>query len=128
MNNFNFRILRLMNFPEPNSFYAENIQKLYSLISVYSIVILSVVFVLALATQLEFQQRDIWPNYTNTTYESENWLLEGLFILFPFVIVILLVYPSFALLYSLNEVREPELIVKVTGHQWFWKYEVTWMK
>ena len=33
----------IFNFPEPNSFYAENAQKLYSLIVSYSIMILGIV-------------------------------------------------------------------------------------
>ena len=56
--------------------------------------------------------------------ETENWILESLFILFPFLIVLLLVYPSFSLLYSINEIHEPEVIVKIIGNQWFWSYEV----
>ena len=32
---------------------------------------------------------------------------------------------SFALLYSLEEFYNPQLTVKVIGHQWYWTYEIT---
>ena len=31
--------------------------------------------------------------------------------------------PSFALLYSIDEVVDPALTVKIVGHQWYWTYE-----
>jgi len=31
--------------------------------------------------------------------------------------------PSFALLYSLDEVIDPAVTLKVVGHQWYWTYE-----
>jgi len=110
----------IFNFPEPNSFYAENAQKLYSLIVSYSIMILFVVITLIVFI--------IWNNYQSyniLTNSKENWILEGLFVAFPFLIILFLVYPSFSLLYSLNEIHEPELIVKIIGHQWYWRYEVS---
>jgi cytochrome c oxidase subunit 2 len=31
--------------------------------------------------------------------------------------------PSFALLYSIDEVIDPAVTIKVVGHQWYWSYE-----
>ena len=31
--------------------------------------------------------------------------------------------PSFALLYSMDEMLEPSITLKVVGHQWYWSYE-----
>ena len=60
----------------------------------------------------------------NRIYKAkDNWLIESLFIAFPFLIVILLIYPSFSLLYCLNEIHEPEATLKIIGHQWYWSYE-----
>lgn len=104
----------IFNFPEPNSFYAENAQKLYSLIVSYSILILCIVLtIIGFIILNNFQSYSL---YTNT---KENWILECLFIGFPFLIVLLLVYPSFSLLYSLNEIHEAEVVVKIIGHQWY---------
>jgi cytochrome c oxidase subunit 2 len=31
--------------------------------------------------------------------------------------------PSFALLYSIDEILDPAVTLKVVGHQWYWSYE-----
>jgi heme/copper-type cytochrome/quinol oxidase subunit 2 len=112
----------LWNFPEANSFYAEGIQKLYSLNIVYCIVILTLVLYLMVFICLYF---NYWsPRYPLYTIK-DNWLIESIFILFPFMIVLLLIYPSFSLLYSLNEIHETEATLKIIGHQWYWSYEYT---
>lgn len=36
--------------------------------------------------------------------------------------------PSFSLLYSIDEISNPEVTVKVIGHQWYWSYELTDME
>jgi cytochrome c oxidase subunit 2 len=36
---------------------------------------------------------------------------------------LLLLFPSFALLYSIDEVIDPTLTIKCIGHQWYWSYE-----
>jgi heme/copper-type cytochrome/quinol oxidase subunit 2 len=35
----------------------------------------------------------------------------------------LIAYPSFRLLYILDEVISPSITIKVVGHQWYWSYE-----
>lgn len=41
----------------------------------------------------------------------------------PSLILILIAVPSFALLYSMEEVVDPALTFKAIGHQWYWSYE-----
>jgi len=41
-----------------------------------------------------------------------------------FINRIKLVFPSFSLLYSLDEISNPELTLKILGHQWYWSYEI----
>jgi cytochrome c oxidase subunit 2 len=49
--------------------------------------------------------------------------LEIVWTLLPALILILIAIPSFSLLYSVDEIIEPLLTVKVIGHQWYWTYE-----
>lgn len=117
----------LWNFPKPNSFYAEGIQKLYSLNIVYCIVILTLVIYLMGYITIKFNYASNKKFYTVT----DNWLIESMFIIFPFIIVLFLIYPSFSLLYCLNEIHEPEATLKIIGHQWYWSYEYSgkiWFK
>jgi cytochrome c oxidase subunit 2 len=41
----------------------------------------------------------------------------------PSLILVFIAIPSFALLYSLDEVVDPALTIKAIGHQWYWSYE-----
>jgi cytochrome c oxidase subunit 2 len=52
-------------------------------------------------------------------------ILEIVWTLLPVIILIWIAIPSFALLYSIDEVIDPSLTVKVIGHQWYWSYEYT---
>ena len=39
------------------------------------------------------------------------------------LVLIAIAFPSFRLLYILDEVISPVITIKVTGHQWYWSYE-----
>ena len=41
----------------------------------------------------------------------------------PAVILLLLATPSFSLLYSMDEISDPTVTLKIIGHQWYWSYE-----
>jgi cytochrome c oxidase subunit 2 len=41
----------------------------------------------------------------------------------PSLVLVLIAIPSFALLYSLDEVVDPAVTLKAIGHQWYWSYE-----
>jgi len=49
--------------------------------------------------------------------------LEIVWTLTPAVLLLLIAGPSFALLYSIDEVVSPNISLKVIGHQWYWSYE-----
>jgi len=50
-------------------------------------------------------------------------VIEVVWTLIPAFILIVIAVPSFALLYSADELIEPALTLKVVGHQWYWSYE-----
>lgn len=49
--------------------------------------------------------------------------LEIIWTVIPAFILILIAIPSFSLLYTMDEVIDPLLTVKIIGHQWYWSYE-----
>jgi cytochrome c oxidase subunit 2 len=49
--------------------------------------------------------------------------LEIIWTISPAIVLVFLAVPSFALLYSLDELIDPDLTLKVVGHQWYWSYE-----
>ncbi|MCC6598709.1 MAG: cytochrome c oxidase subunit II [Alphaproteobacteria bacterium] len=54
---------------------------------------------------------------------SHNVLIEVLWTVLPVVILIVIAIPSFKLLYYTDRTENPEMTLKVTGHQWYWDYE-----
>lgn len=50
--------------------------------------------------------------------------LEIMWVAVPALILICLALPSLRLLYLLDEQRRSGVILKATGHQWYWRYEV----
>jgi cytochrome c oxidase subunit 2 len=50
-------------------------------------------------------------------------VLEIVWTLIPSVILMLIAFPSFVLLYAMDELIDPTITFKVIGHQWYWVYE-----
>jgi cytochrome c oxidase subunit 2 len=40
--------------------------------------------------------------------------------MWSFIILMFIAIPSFALLYSMDEVVDPTITIKAIGHQWYW--------
>lgn len=56
-------------------------------------------------------------------YSNHGTLIELIWTISPAFILIAIAFPSFKLLYMLDEVISPAMTVKVAGHQWYWSYE-----
>jgi cytochrome c oxidase subunit 2 len=54
---------------------------------------------------------------------SHSNMLEIIWTVVPAFTLVFIAVPSFSLLYSLDELAEPLVTVKVVGHQWYWSYE-----
>lgn len=73
-----------------------------------------------------------YPTYENVEFrerilESRGILhstgLETAWTIAPSGVLLSIGVPSFALLYAMDEVVNPQMTVKVIGHQWYWSYE-----
>lgn len=56
-------------------------------------------------------------NFTHAT------ALEIIWTIVPAIILAIIAVPSFALLYSMDEMLDPQITLKIVGHQWYWSYE-----
>jgi cytochrome c oxidase subunit 1 len=56
-------------------------------------------------------------------YVNHGTLIEIIWTITPAIILILIAFPSFKLLYLMDEVTDPNLTIVVEGHQWYWSYE-----
>nr|AWK49513.1 cytochrome c oxidase subunit II [Biomphalaria glabrata] len=54
----------------------------------------------------------------------EAQTLETIWTIIPALLLVWLAFPSLRLLYLLDEQSKADLILKSTGHQWYWSYEV----
>ena len=50
-------------------------------------------------------------------------LIELIWTITPAVILMLIAFPSFKLLYLMDEVSDPSMSVLAEGHQWYWSYQ-----
>lgn len=56
-------------------------------------------------------------------YTMDSHILETVWTVVPMVILLFMAFPSLYLLYLIEDVSSPSLIVKVVGHQWYWEYQ-----
>jgi cytochrome c oxidase subunit 2 len=85
------------------------------------IITLIAAFVLGLLVYVMWrfnQERNPLPSRT-----SHNTVIEMLWTVVPVLILVSIAIPSFKLMYYMDRVPNPEMTVKVTGHQWYWSYE-----
>ena len=74
-----------------------------------------------------FDGKNLDGEYSTYVKEPQRFthstLLEIVWTIIPAIILILIAVPSFALLYSLDEILDPQITLKIVGHQWYWSYE-----
>ncbi len=55
---------------------------------------------------------------------NHNSLIEIIWVILPAVVLVFIALPSFTLLYSMDEIFNSNVVVKIIGHQWYWSYEL----
>jgi len=61
--------------------------------------------------------------YFSGSGNSYHTILETVWTIIPTAILLFIATPSFSLIYALDEIVEPVLTIRITGHQWYWTYE-----
>ena len=56
-------------------------------------------------------------------YLSHGASIELIWTVTPAIILILIAFPSFKLLYLMDEVSDPAMVILAEGHQWYWSYQ-----
>ena len=96
------------------------IVELHNTLFFYLIVIVVGVFWVLGSIVKNFNMKNsaIWHKYLN-----HGTLIELIWTITPAFVLIAIAFPSFRLLYLLDEVISPTITIKVVGHQWYWSYE-----
>jgi len=79
------------------------------------------VFVLMYRTLYYFNSNSVYAGLNSNVVHGT--VLEIVWTIIPSLILIVVALPSFALLYSIDEIIDPALTIKCVGHQWYWSYE-----
>ena len=109
-----------MNFQDPATPIMSKIIDLHHDIQAYLIII--VVFVLWILVRIVeyFDEKKI----RTIRYGFEHYTqIERIWTIIPTIILTTIAAPSFALLYLIDELHQPQITIKAIGHQWYWSYE-----
>ena len=98
----------------------EGITELHDSIFFYLIVISILVFWMMGSVLLHFNSD---RNKIVHKYHNHGTLIELVWTITPALVLIAIAFPSFKLLYLMDEVISPSMTIKVAGHQWYWSYE-----
>lgn len=108
-----------LSFQDPATPIAQGIQDLHHDIFFFLIAIVVFVTWMLLRTLWHFHEsKNPVPSKI-----IHGTTIEIIWTLTPSVILMTLAIPSFALLYSMDEIVDPGVTIKAIGHQWYWSYE-----
>ena len=108
-----------MGLQDPAGSIAEKATDLHNLLLI--IITAISVFVLALLIYVVVRFRESANPVPSTT--SHNTIIEILWTVVPVLILVVIAVPSFRLLYYLDQTQDTDMVIKVTGNQWYWNYE-----
>nr|YP_010554764.1 cytochrome c oxidase subunit II [Potamyia chinensis]UYO79410.1 cytochrome c oxidase subunit II [Potamyia chinensis] len=68
----------------------------------------------------------ILTNIKNNYYDMnlmEHQNIELIWTIIPSIFLLMIAFPSLHLLYLMDNINNPQLSIKIMGHQWYWSYE-----
>ena len=86
-----------------------------------SIILFSVGWILLVITR-RFINTWSYSPITNK-FTTHGTSVELIWTITPAIILMLIAFPSFKLLYLMDEVTDPSMLILAEGHQWYWSYE-----
>jgi len=98
----------------------EGITELHNQIMFYLVIILLGVAWMLSSILLNFNSN---ANKIVHKYHNHGTLIELIWTITPAIVLIAIAFPSFKLLYLMDEVIDPAMTIKALGHQWYWSYE-----
>ena len=111
-----------ISFQEPATIIMRAIIELHNDIMFFLIVVVGFVLIVLLYIVYYFKESNTSSLRSKITH---NTLLEVVWTVIPSLILIIIALPSFVLLYTMDELLDPQLTLKITGRQWYWSYEIT---
>lgn len=108
-----------VSFQEPGTPVMEGIIVLHhDLLFILTIIGFAVGWILFKTTYLFFHKKNPMPSQI-----THGTTIEVIWTITPSIILMVIAVPSFALLYSIDEVIDPAVTLKVIARQWYWNYQ-----
>ena len=96
----------------------EGLEELHNNIMYYLAIIMFAVSWMMLSIIINYRKAKLSNKYVN-----HGTLVELIWTITPALILVLIAFPSFKLLYLMDEVIDPALVIYGEGHQWYWSYQ-----
>ena len=98
----------------------EGIEELHNNIMFYLAIVLFIVTWMMITIVRTFVST---KSKISRKYMNHGTLIELIWTITPALILVLIAFPSFKLLYLMDEVIDPSLVIYGEGHQWYWSYQ-----
>lgn len=111
-----------LDFQDPATPIHEGIIDLHNEIMAFLVFIFVLVSTFMVASIHYFSTANYQPKmyYYPITHHV---LLEFVWTALPSLLLIAIAFPSFSLIYSMDDILEAQATIKIIGHQWYWEYE-----
>jgi cytochrome c oxidase subunit 2 len=110
-----------IGFQDPATPIAQGIQDLHHDICFFMVLTLTFVIWMLVKTLWHFH----WTQNPTPSKIIHGTTIEMAWTITPSLILMVIAVPSFALLYSMDEIVDPSVTLKAIGHQWYWTYELS---
>ena len=109
-----------LGFQDSASPVMEGIINFHNYVMVYISFIIVAVYWMLIAIILEYSKH---KRVISHKFLTHGTTIEIIWTILPAVVLVFIAFPSFKLIYLMDEVIEPAITIKVIGHQWYWSYE-----
>nr|AIA77216.1 cytochrome c oxidase subunit II [Megalyra sp. MM-2014] len=104
----------MFNFQDGNSPFMENMIWFHDYVMMILVmIVVLVMYMYMIILKNKFVDRNM----------LHGSLIEIIWTLIPFFIMLFMAIPSLSILYFNDELLDPVMTIKVMGHQWYWSYE-----
>lgn len=108
-----------IGFQEPHAPLMEEIDNVHNLMLIVLSLIGLIVTVLLIIVMYRYRES---KNPKPATF-SHNTPLEIIWTILPILALVVILIPSIKILYVFDRAENPDITIKVTGHQWYWSYD-----
>nr|AZL93388.1 cytochrome c oxidase subunit 2 [Platygaster sp. ZJUH_2016026] len=83
----------------------------------------SMMFIIIILSLTMYMIMNLILNKYYSNKFNEHQLIETIWTIIPSIILLFLALPSLKILYLLEELKSPNISIKIMGNQWYWSYE-----